>query len=379
MTPVAPLPAGSVLIHIGPHKTGTTALQAKLASAREELRERGVVYPGPRGAHHAEARAFLNRPEGFTGDGPPLKVKAWKRLVAIAGRGEGTVVLSSEFFAWSTAEDRARLVEQIDPGRIHLLFVARNPGAVALSTWQQSVSSGNTITVEDWLLERFRRDQPGVGGTDFWSWADAAALAAGWSEVLDPARIHAVVADPADRGLVPRTLEQLLGVPEGLVADQPVDAHNRSLTAPEVELLRATIGLVRDHLTWDEYSLFFRAGLARRLIYTRTPPADEQRLVLPAWAATQAAAEVESTITRLRTIPVHLVGDLANLRRGPGTGEHPTVGAVPTELAAQAAVGPMLAAQRRLARYEKRIAALEADLAEATARPAHRTPWWRRG
>ena len=43
-----PLPERAICLHIGVHKTGTTALQAALAAARPELRRNGVSYPGSR-------------------------------------------------------------------------------------------------------------------------------------------------------------------------------------------------------------------------------------------------------------------------------------------------------------------------------------------
>ena len=40
------LEPGTRLLHIGPHKTGTTAVQGALHLARERLAAEGVVYPG---------------------------------------------------------------------------------------------------------------------------------------------------------------------------------------------------------------------------------------------------------------------------------------------------------------------------------------------
>ena len=37
---------GALLLHIGPYKTGTTAIQQALHDARPSLRERGIIYPG---------------------------------------------------------------------------------------------------------------------------------------------------------------------------------------------------------------------------------------------------------------------------------------------------------------------------------------------
>ena len=47
MTDWSAIPEGGRLIHIGPHKTGTTTLQWALHHAREALHEQGVHY-----AHH---------------------------------------------------------------------------------------------------------------------------------------------------------------------------------------------------------------------------------------------------------------------------------------------------------------------------------------
>lgn len=43
--PLAALPAGTRLLHIGPHKTGTTAIQGALFAAKDMLPEHGVEFP----------------------------------------------------------------------------------------------------------------------------------------------------------------------------------------------------------------------------------------------------------------------------------------------------------------------------------------------
>ena len=44
------LEPGTRLLHIGPHKTGTTAIQGALHLARGRLAAAGVVYPGRAGS-----------------------------------------------------------------------------------------------------------------------------------------------------------------------------------------------------------------------------------------------------------------------------------------------------------------------------------------
>ena len=40
------LPDATILLHIGPYKTGSTAIQQALFDRREELAQHGVYYPG---------------------------------------------------------------------------------------------------------------------------------------------------------------------------------------------------------------------------------------------------------------------------------------------------------------------------------------------
>lgn len=64
------LPAGTRLLHIGPHKTGTTAVQGALFAAKERLPEYGVAFPA-HSRHPVEAAlAACTRPAMKTGRSP---------------------------------------------------------------------------------------------------------------------------------------------------------------------------------------------------------------------------------------------------------------------------------------------------------------------
>ena len=363
------LPDGSVLLHIGPHKTGTTAVQGLLASARADMREHGVTYPGRRGAHHDEARALREHAAGWAHDSAPLPSdKVWQRFVRAVHRTPGRVVASSEFFAQCNADQRARVVEDLGAERLHLLVAARNPGSIALSTWQQVLRDGKAGHLDQWLQERYRREEPGPATEGFWSWADSATLLDNWSQVIAPDRIRVVVIDETDRALLPTTFEGLLGLPAGLLSERTPPLSNRSLTSPEAELLRRAIALTKPQLTWDEFSLFYRKGYARHLLDVRAPARDEARPVLPRWAAEQAAAEAEWCISRLQASGVPVIGDLENIRRVPAAADSVPLEEISTDLAAEALAGVVLAAQARIRRAEEKVAALSsATEAPATA------------
>ncbi|MET8242962.1 hypothetical protein ABZV31_00100 [Streptomyces sp. NPDC005202] len=87
--PVA-LPAGTRLLHIGPHKTGTTAVQGALFAARDAMRAHGVEFPAHSRHPMEAALAACARPAMMgdtvptdrrrgcsTGCGPPGRARRW--------------------------------------------------------------------------------------------------------------------------------------------------------------------------------------------------------------------------------------------------------------------------------------------------------------
>jgi hypothetical protein len=70
---------GTRLLHIGPHKTGTTAVQGALHLARERLAARGVVYPG-RGRQPLWPILAVTGQPALLG-GPRPEISYWGNLV----------------------------------------------------------------------------------------------------------------------------------------------------------------------------------------------------------------------------------------------------------------------------------------------------------
>ena len=98
MPDVAPLPAGTRLLHIGPHKTGTTTLQAAFHQSRDALEAQGVHYAGRR-AHSMVAAMAASLPRALpTHSAAPIE--RWEELLAeIHASTADQVVVSSEFYA----------------------------------------------------------------------------------------------------------------------------------------------------------------------------------------------------------------------------------------------------------------------------------------
>ena len=79
--PDAAMPALSpdaVVLHIGPHKTGTTAIQGALYNARKQLGEHGAAYAGP-GRQPYLAALFATNRLGRRGDVPDGRRGARRR------------------------------------------------------------------------------------------------------------------------------------------------------------------------------------------------------------------------------------------------------------------------------------------------------------
>ncbi len=138
------LPERAVLLHIGPHKTGTTALQGAMRQARPKLREHGVVYAGLERQHMFAALAVTGG-KGLLGD-PPMEMRHWDRLVRQVNRASGKrVVVSSEFFDGADDETARKVVTELDPARVHVAYPAsaREDHAVGLAAVRAQPASAH--------------------------------------------------------------------------------------------------------------------------------------------------------------------------------------------------------------------------------------------
>ena len=112
------LPEGTRLVHIGPHKTGTSALQGAFYLARRAAAAQGVHYAGPIASRRTPRTR--SRPPATQQDPKALPSRPWRRLLAeIEAARETRVVVSSEWFSDATPGIRL-LVSGLDPDRVHI-------------------------------------------------------------------------------------------------------------------------------------------------------------------------------------------------------------------------------------------------------------------
>ncbi|MEI7744531.1 MAG: hypothetical protein WCK58_12385 [Chloroflexota bacterium] len=338
------VPAGTRLVHIGPHKTGTTAIQAALYNARPALLAQGVRHVGPSRNPAAAVRAVTGQPAPASVDTPP-PIRHWHDLVREHGRAaEPRTVVSSEFFSWATPEVIGRIAADLDATRLQVVVTLRPLGRILPSQWQQNVQAGMVLPFDAWLRGIFG-DGPGIAPNPFWQLHRHDALIRRWTDVLGPERVTAVVVDEADPGMLLRTFEGLLGLTPGtLVADR--DLANRSMTAAETEAVRAfNVAAAQVGVSRGVHAGAMRFGAATQM-KLREPGPDEPRIAVPRWALDRAAVVAAEMVTGIEATGVRVVGDLGSLA-SPVEGGAVETGAgvtgIPPEIAAGLAVGILVA------------------------------------
>lgn len=327
-------PDNAIILHIGVHKTGSTALQSALAAARPQLREAGILYPGTDDAHHAAAWAVTGFTLGFGEEATSVRPRNWSRLVRQARKHPGRVVISSEFFGRMRPKAVQRVVAELGADRVHVVFAVRRLGDLLPSSWQQYLKTGFTVTYRDWLKDVLGKGAP-TTTKGFWSRADFAALVQRWSKVVPPDRITAVILDPSDRDLIFRTTEDLLALPSGWLDNYRAGTKaNRSMTAPEAEAVRRLNEIVQERIGWNDYAQRIRHGAIRTIVEHRVPPADEPRIATPKWALAKALRRQRRDHRRITRSGIEVVGNLDYLLTRPRAATIVTVDSIPVDIAA---------------------------------------------
>jgi hypothetical protein len=307
---VPALPKDGVLLHVGVHKTGTTAIQAALADARPELRKAGVLYPGKRKAQHRSALAVNEKTWGWKdkgGESYDMTVYDW--LVGQVTSHADRVAVSSEFFCEGTAETATRVAGDLGRERVHVVITLRNLGRLLPSSWQQYLKYGLVADYDTWLHNMF--EAPGGKMTpSFWRRNDHAAVVSRWAEAVGPENVSVLVLDGADLSAQFRTFAQLLDVPEEVLVSRMNLTSNRSMTAAEAAFLIRLNKRVKTELAWDEYVKYVRRGVALGMVEGREPSPDEPRLHTPDWALDAAAEHGARSVGGIRATGVRVLGDV---------------------------------------------------------------------
>ncbi|AKH82099.1 hypothetical protein AA958_07485 [Streptomyces sp. CNQ-509] len=353
-----PTPPGTRLLHIGPHKTGTTALQAAFHQARDTLREHGVVYAGP-GRQAKDPAVAIARKDPTAAEREPWE--AFCREAAEAG--DLRFFASSEFFATASADAARRAVKELagagGVSGVHVVVTLRPLRKIMPSHWQQYVKHGLCESYETWLDAMLRKPPYEEPTPDFWHLQRHDELIERWAAAAGPENVTAVVVDEARPLWQFRVFEQLLDLPEEVLQPQE-SGGNSSLTQSEAELLLQLNRKLRDRnwSTWRQGKVI-REGVVPRL-QAYEPAPDEPRITTPPWAEEAVAEVADRVVAGIAASGTRVVGDLDALTRRPSSPAEPvTAREIPTEAATEAVLGGILAS---------------AELAAKTAAPPASAP-----
>lgn len=393
MTTVDTLPEGAVLLHIGPYKTGSTAIQQALFDQRDVLAEHGVLYPGRWRRLFREGHALMQwSPRGR----PVPPVSVWDDFAAgIRARPDVRICLSTEDFGRIRNADRNRkLVDDLGAERLHVIAVARSYHRLMPSHWQERVKSHERRSYDEWLRELLEGDDSLEVHRSFWTSHDVEYMTSRWLDVLPPDRFTLVVTDDSDRDLLPRTFEQMLGLPAGLLT--PAQSTNASLSMNAVEMLRR-VNREFDERGWPDrdYVRLIQEGMVKELQSTGRSPGDVAVPALPGWARPLVADRSKRRVETIAGLGIHVVGDPACLLLPDEPAADPDdlgpdrISVEAAALAVSGVVAGALQRQRALAAQLKGAKAREAagssDLADVGRRDLARELWsrqlarWRRG
>ncbi len=329
-----PIESGELLLHVGVHKTGTTALQAALADARADLPRYDVAYPGSGTFQHGAILAGAGRSYGWKRDAKDVPRKQWDALVA---QSRGRSIISSEFFDDLEPEVARRMVEDLGIERVRVVVTLRAIGNILPSAWQQRLKAGYTGGYNAFLKQIFAADLNSKA-RHFWYRHDQVAQIQRWAEIVGPDRVDAVVIPDGDRTAIFTAFEGLLGLPPGFLAQRQVQIQNRSMTAPEAEFVRRINKAVADDLSWDDYQRVVRRTLILTMVEQRTPARDEPRILTPDWAADAAQERGREFAAGVAASGVSVIGDPQALATRPKAGKNVKSTGLPMDAALAAAV-----------------------------------------
>lgn len=216
-----------LLLHIGPHKTGTTAIQTFMRSNDELLAEHGIAYPrvpSNEYNHHAVVHGLRT---------PRLRAEtlAWifEALAAAERRGCHTCVLSSEMFV-EKGVGIAKLARSLSGVDTRVVAYVRRPDEMWASAFSQLV-----------IEPTVRRTQP-IGRAPMPYDCSYSTVFCKWMDHFGPDRMRLA---PFDRrqwpgGHLLRDFLSLVGATPGLFERCTTDgvAYNRSLPAILTTVIR---------------------------------------------------------------------------------------------------------------------------------------------
>jgi hypothetical protein len=323
--------SGTVYLHVGLPKSGTSYVQGTLTANKDALKRAGLLFPGRGWVDQVRAVQDVRQMKRA-----PAKRRrvagAWQRLVAEISAWHGDAIVSMEWLGPASADHIRTMVSDLRPARVHVIFTVRDLARTVPAAWQEFVQNREEWTWQE-FLEGVVAEGPtkSVPGSRFWAQQDLAGLLATWTSVVPAEDVHVVTVPRPGvaQDVLWQRLCEVLG-PQYEGCRSTTGASNRSLGMESAELMRRLNRAARAaELPTSVYLRRFKHALAKGILAQRS--GEESKLVLPPayddWATRAAAHQIEA----VGASGVHVVGDLEDLRPVPAAADAPQPGDVPVE------------------------------------------------
>lgn len=309
------MPEKELVLHVGFHKSGTSALQESFHIQRAELLAAGVLYPNiGKKAHHRIAWALTQRSWGWSkrgGQVTPFKV--FTKLAREINRSQQEkVLLSSEFFSELNSEQIQKIASAIKGRKVKVLFTLRPLVKLLSSSYQQYLKYGTKADYEKWLHSVL--DEPGISKINptFWKRHMHGDVVSRWAEAFGAENVTVLVVDEKRPEFLFEQVNRYLGLSENFLKSQPTGS-NRSLSLEEVSLLLELNKRFPKERSWPEYLVFIRNGYIRQLTDHVPLASNSQKLPTPKWAIDQANQLATDSKRKIQQLGVRVLGDLDSL------------------------------------------------------------------
>ena len=301
----------TVFLHVGLPKSGTTYIQRVLATHKEAFAStEQLLFPG----HSWGLQVNATRDVRQMRRGGKEAAGSWQRLVREIHAWPGDAVVSMEWLCAADADQVARIVGDLAPSRVRVVFTVRDIARTLPSAWQEMVKNRKTWSWGEFLTGVTAEDsRDNEAGNRFWPKQDMAAMLDTWGTQV-PSEDLVVVTVPLP-GSPPELLWErfagVLGIPPRDYGTA-LPRHNESLGVESTEVVRRLNEAARGAGFGKEAHLrIFKHVVARRILAARR--SQESRLGLPAeyhdWAREAAQEQVEAITQRGAVV----VGDLEDL------------------------------------------------------------------
>jgi hypothetical protein len=304
-----------LILHVGFHKSGTTALQESFHLNRKKLLEFGIDYSFiDAKAHHQYAWALTQRPWGWSKrGGEKVSEKVWNKAAKqISESKVEKVLLSSEFFSELDGQKIRKIRYEIPNRNIKILFTLRPLAKLLPSSYQQYLKYGITAEYEDWLHSVL--DKPGESKINptFWRRHLHGQVVAKWVDVFGATNVTVLIVNESQPTFLFDEINKYLDLPANTLQSAE-SGSNRSLTMEEIALLLELNRHFPKDREWNEYQVFIRSGYIRELTDHIKPASDKARLLTPEWAVTKANEIGIQIKGELASSGAKIIGDIDSL------------------------------------------------------------------